>query len=78
MLVIAVLQNLFAKSRKKATKILQNSKNNYTFALTNQNKVPWMSGLVSGLQNRVRRFESARNLKKEIYHFDMSLFFVTM
>lgn len=27
------------------------------------NKVPWMSGLVSGLQNRVRRFESARNLK---------------
>ena len=64
MLVIAVLQNLFAKSRKKATKILQNSKNNYTFALANQNKVPWMSGLVSGLQNRVRRFESARNLKK--------------
>lgn len=28
--------------------------------------VPWMSGLVSGLQNRVRRFESARNLN---YHF---------
>ena len=26
--------------------------------------VPWMSGLVSGLQNRVRRFESARNLRK--------------
>ena len=26
--------------------------------------VPWMSGLVSGLQNRVRRFESARNLAK--------------
>ena len=29
--------------------------------------VPWMSGLVSGLQNRVRRFESARNLN---YHFE--------
>ena len=29
------------------------------------NKVPWMSGLVSGLQNRVRRFESARNLQKQ-------------
>ena len=28
------------------------------------NKVPWMSGLVSGLQNHVRRFESARNLKE--------------
>ena len=27
--------------------------------------VPWMSGLVSGLQNRVRRFESARNLQIE-------------
>ena len=27
--------------------------------------VPWMSGLVSGLQNRVRRFESARNLTKK-------------
>jgi len=26
------------------------------------NKVPWMSGLVSGLQNRVRHFFSARNL----------------
>ena len=34
--------------------------------------VPWMSGLVNGLQNRLRRFESARhlwndrNLRKEI------------
>ncbi len=28
-------------------------------------KVPWMSGLVSGLQNRVRRFESARNLQQQ-------------
>ena len=26
--------------------------------------VPWMSGLVNGLQNRVRRFESARHLSK--------------
>ena len=24
--------------------------------------VPWMSGLVNGLQNRLRRFESARHL----------------
>ena len=30
------------------------------------NKVPWMSGLVSGLQNRVRRFESARNLQTTV------------
>lgn len=28
------------------------------------NKVPWMSGLVSGLQNHVRQFESARHLSK--------------
>lgn len=34
-----------------------------TFATANEKRlVPWMSGLVSGLQNRVRRFESARNL----------------
>ncbi len=26
--------------------------------------VPWMSGLVNGLQNRLRRFESARHLKE--------------
>ena len=25
--------------------------------------VPWMSGLVNGLQNRLRRFESARHLR---------------
>ena len=42
------------------------------------NKVPWMSGLVSGLQNRVRRFESARNLKEdsEISECDISEFFL--
>ena len=33
-----------------------------------------MSGLVSGLQNRVRRFESARYLKKSLN--DEALFFV--
>ena len=27
------------------------------------NKVPWMSGLVSGLQNRVQQFKSATDLK---------------
>ena len=59
----AVLQNQSAEKQKKATNILHNQKNNHIFALAND-KVPWMSGLVSGLQNRVRRFESARNLKK--------------
>lgn len=39
-------------------------KKNTTFATAiEKDLVPWMSGLVSGLQNRVRRFESARNLK---------------
>ena len=51
---------------------LADSKNSRTFATAiekqtmqakNERLVPWMSGLVSGLQNRVRRFESARNLK---------------
>ena len=36
--------------------------------------VPWMSGLVSGLQNRVRRFESARNLTKKRNAKCVSLF----
>ena len=27
--------------------------------------VPWMSGLVNGLQNRLRRFESARHLRRK-------------
>ena len=46
-------------------------------------KVPWMSGLVSGLQNRVRRFESARNLQSEngleifiLIHFRFSATYV--
>ena len=36
--------------------------------------VPWMSGLVSGLQNRVRRFESARNLTKPFQMFSERVF----
>ena len=56
---------------KKKQKTLADSKNSRTFATAiekqtmqakNERLVPWMSGLVSGLQNRVRRFESARNL----------------
>ena len=35
-----------------------------TFAPAFAEKVPWMSGLVNGLQNRLRRFESARHLAK--------------
>ena len=33
-----------------------------TFAPAFAETVPWMSGLVNGLQNRLRRFESARHL----------------
>ncbi len=58
----AVLQNLSVEKSKKTSKILQNQKNSLIFALANRKMVPWMSGLVSGLQNRVRRFGSARNL----------------
>ena len=32
------------------------------FANVTRQLVPWMSGLVNGLQNRLRRFESARHL----------------
>ena len=30
--------------------------------------VPWMSGLVNGLQNRLRRFESARHLHSIVWN----------
>ena len=32
-----------------------------------RNMVRWMSGLVTGLQNRLQRFESASDLKKPFY-----------
>ena len=44
-----------------------------TFA--SQNLVPWMSGLVTGLQNRARRFESARHLLRT-QEISWVLFFV--
>ena len=43
---------------------MQIRKNVYLCIAKEKDKVPWMSGLVSGLQNRARRFESARNLHK--------------
>ncbi len=59
-----------SKKKKRQRKIAADSLVVSKFVLPLQpqtrNKVPWMSGLVSGLQNRVRRFESARNLN---YHF---------
>ena len=43
--------------------------------LQRKNKmVPWMSGLVNGLQNRLRQFESARHLFRKTRN--SSLFFV--
>ena len=41
--------------------------------------VPWMSGLVNGLQNRLRRFESARHLiKSEKMNFFSLFFYATI
>ena len=42
-----------------------NENKNVTLQSQKRKMVPWMSGLVNGLQNRLRRFESARDLKKE-------------
>ena len=50
--------------RKKSAKNLLNKNKTITFAATFKEMVPWMSGLVNGLQNRLRRFESARHLLK--------------
>ena len=39
--------------------------------------VRWMSGLVNGLQNRVRRFESATNLWEAAQTGSLSFFYPT-
>lgn len=49
---------------EKIARVLHICKNGCTFAALKYDTVPWMSGLVNGLQNRVRRFDSARDLKK--------------
>lgn len=36
-----------------------------TFAVAIDNRVAWMSGLVTGLQNRAQRFESACDLNRQ-------------
>ena len=40
--------------------------------------VPWMSGLVNGLQNRLRRFESARHLRVGIRNGSDFIFLLTV
>ena len=61
------------ENEEKNIKIVAGSKKSRTFATAiekqrlQRKRVPWMSGLVSGLQNRVRRFESARNLERQVY-----------
>ena len=71
----ALIRSAIAKkmqvNEEKNIKIVVGSKKSRTFATAiekqrlQRKRVPWMSGLVSGLQNRVRRFESARNLQKQ-------------
>ena len=68
----SVIAKKMQENEEKNIKIVAGSKKSRTFATAiekqrlQRKRVPWMSGLVSGLQNRVRRFESARNLN---YHF---------
>ena len=67
----SVIAKKMQENEEKNIKIVAGSKKSRTFATAiekqrlQRKKVPWMSGLVSGLQNRVRRFESARNLQKQ-------------
>ena len=44
-------------------KNLRNSKKSSTFAPANLKTAGWMSDLVSGLQNRIERFDSATGLQ---------------
>ena len=50
---------------RKCAKCLAERKKGCNFAAQKPRMVPWMSGLVNGLQNRLRRFESARHLLTE-------------
>ena len=60
---------------KKQEKVCRFKKKLYLCSAKNKT-VPWMSGLVSGLQNQPRRFESARHLQKERYiTSDIAFFF---
>ena len=53
------------RKEEKMLRIVGIFKKCATFATANEKRlVPWMSGLVSGLQNRVRRFESAEEPPK--------------
>lgn len=47
---------------KKRLNILHSSQNSSKFAVAKSETVAWMSGLVTGLQNRAQRFESASDL----------------
>ena len=67
----SVIAKKMQENEEKNIKIVAGSKKSRTFATAiekqrlQRKRVPWMSGLVSGLQNRVRRFESARNLQQQ-------------
>ena len=47
-----------------------------TFAPANPRMVRWMNGLVSGLQNQPRRFDSATHLKQKANIIMMLAFFI--
>ena len=53
------------KKQTKMSKNLHNSKKSSTFAPALKEMAGWMSDLVSGLQNRIERFDSATGLQKE-------------
>ena len=48
------------------------SNNCSTFAAAFIKRVPWMSGLVNGLQNRLQQFESARHLSLMVKQMEES------
>ena len=59
------------ENEEKNIKIVAGSKKSRTFATAiekqrlQRKRVTWMSGLVRGLQNRVRRFASARKIQSQ-------------
>ena len=76
--VEAALWRKIARRSEKIGKTFGSVEKNSYLCTRIQEKVPWMSGLVNGLQNRLRRFESARHLAKRKLKKKFSSFFVSL
>ena len=62
---VLTLQPLYRQQRPEPTVDAPERGKQYEFRSLLAETVPWMSGLVNGLQNRLQQFESARHLSQK-------------